>query len=64
VRKFLDVAYRYEAAPLTGWAFRAGIDNLLDKEAYSTGYTNATCSSYNVYPDQGRMLKLTATYRF
>jgi hypothetical protein len=42
----------------------AGVENMLDTQTYSVGYTNASCSAYNVYPDSGRRLKLSATFRF
>jgi len=61
---FLDLAYRYSAAKETGWSVRASVDNLLDRQGYSLGYTNAACSAYNVYPDDGRRLRLRATYDF
>jgi iron complex outermembrane receptor protein len=61
---YLDLGYRYRAQPATGWSAFVGVDNVLDNQTYSVGYTNAACSAYNVYPDSGRRVKLTASYRF
>jgi len=62
--EFIDVAYRYRSAITNSWSLKAGIDNLTDKQSYSTGYTNSTCSAFNVYSDVGRKLKLSATFIF
>ncbi|MDI1245416.1 MAG: TonB-dependent receptor [Rhodoferax sp.] len=61
---FLDLGYLFKAQGSAGWAVRADVNNLLDRQSYSAGYTNGTCSAYNVYPDAGRSLKLSASYRF
>jgi iron complex outermembrane receptor protein len=61
---FWDVGYRVQAGGDAGWAFFLGVDNLLDKNTYSAGYTNNSCSAYNVYPDPGRRMKVNASYRF
>jgi iron complex outermembrane receptor protein len=62
--EFIDVAYRYRSALTNGWSLKAGIDNLANKQSYSTGYTDSTCSAFNVYSDVGRKLKLNATLTF
>lgn len=61
---FLDLGYRYKAQARTGWSAFIGVDNLLDEQTYSVGYTNSSCSAYNVYPDAGRRVKASASYRF
>jgi outer membrane receptor protein involved in Fe transport len=61
---FLDLGYRYKAQASAGWSAFVGVDNLLDEQTYSVGYTNSSCSAYNVYPDAGRRVKASASYRF
>jgi iron complex outermembrane receptor protein len=61
---FLDLGYRFKARASAGWSAFIGVDNVLDEQTYSVGYTNSSCSAYNVYPDAGRRLKARASYRF
>lgn len=61
---FFDLGYRYKAIGDKGWSAFLGVDNLLDVQSYSAGYTNAACSAYNVYPDSGQRVKASASYRF
>jgi outer membrane receptor protein involved in Fe transport len=62
--EFVDFAYRYGARKETGWSLLFAVDNLLDRQTYSVGYTNGSCSAYNVYPDDGRRLRVRASYDF
>ena len=62
--EFWDFAYRYGARKETGWSLLFAIDNLLDRQTYSVGYTNGSCSGYNVYPDDGRRVRVRASYDF
>lgn len=62
--KFWDVGYRVRSSAEAGWAFFVGLDNILNEQTYSAGYTNTACSAYNVYPDPGRRLKMNASYSF
>jgi iron complex outermembrane receptor protein len=61
---FFDLGYRFKSALDSGWSVRIGVENLLDKQSFSTGYTNAACGGYNVYPDLGRSFKLSTSYSF
>lgn len=63
---FVDLGYQFRQ-PRTansGWTLRLGVDNLADQRTYSAGYTNSSCSAYNVYPDLGRVVKFSGTYNF
>ncbi len=62
-RNTLDLQYGY-APQGAGWSFSAGVDNLTDRQTFGWGFTNATCSATNVYPEAGRSLKLKARYSF
>ncbi len=61
---FIDFGYRYKATGDKGWSAFLGVDNVMDKQSYSVGYTNSACSAYNVYPDAGQRVKASASYRF
>ncbi len=62
-RNTLDVQYGY-AVQSAGWSLSAGIDNLSNRKTFGWGFTNATCSAVNVYPEAGRSMKLKARYSF
>ncbi len=62
-RTTLDLNYAFSPAG-AGWSLSAGVDNLTDRKTFGWGFTNATCSATNVYPEAGRSLKLKARYSF
>lgn len=64
--QFLDLAYQYrlKVGATTSWTFRASVDNVTDRRTYSNGYTNSSCTAYNVYPDLGQVVKLSGVYSF
>jgi iron complex outermembrane receptor protein len=61
---YLDIASQKMARKRGDWGFQFAVENLSDLKTYSVGYTNATCSAFNVYPDSGRKVKFSADYRF
>ncbi len=62
-RTTLDLNYAFSpvGAP---WSLSAGVDNLSNSKTFGWGFTNATCSATNVYPEAGRSFKLKARYNF
>lgn len=62
-RTTLDLNYTFSSTG-QGWSVSAGVDNLTNSKTFGWGFTNATCSATNVYPESGRSLKLKARYSF
>ncbi len=62
-RTTLDLSYAFSPQGV-GWSLSAGVDNLTDRKTFGWGFTNATCSATNVYPEAGRSFKLKARYSF
>ena len=64
-RTTLDALYRFRAGNAErGWTMTAGVDNLTNAKSFSWAYTNAACNPVNVYPETGRLFKLSARYAF
>ncbi len=63
-RTTLDAMYRYRQTEGQGWSFSAGVDNLTNAKGYSWAFTNSSCDPINVYPEIGRIFKLSARYQF
>jgi iron complex outermembrane recepter protein len=60
----LDLRYSWrESANGKGWRLAAVVDNLTDRKTFSYGFS-AGCSVVGVYPDAGRVLRLSAGYTF
>jgi iron complex outermembrane recepter protein len=60
----LDMRYSWrEKADGKGWRLAAAVDNVTDRKTYSYGFS-AGCGFIGVYPDAGRVLRLTAGYTF
>jgi outer membrane receptor protein involved in Fe transport len=62
-RTTLDALYVY-APQGQRWSLSAGVDNLTNLKTFGWGFTNATCTPINVYPEAGRSFKLSARYSF
>ncbi len=62
-RTTLDLNYAFSPAAAP-WSLSAGVDNLVNSKTFGWGFTNATCSATNVYPEAGRSFKLKARYSF
>lgn len=62
-RTTLDLNYAFSPQG-AGWSLSAGVDNLTNSKTFGWGFTNATCSATNVYPEAGRSFKLKARYSF
>jgi iron complex outermembrane recepter protein len=62
-RTTLDLHYSFAPAGQR-WSISAGVDNLTDRQTFGWGFTNATCSATNTYPEAGRSFKLKARYSF
>jgi iron complex outermembrane recepter protein len=63
-RTTLDVLYRFTPTGERGWSLSAGVENLAGRKTFAWGFTNATCSAVNVYPELERVFKLNARYAF
>lgn len=60
----LDVRYSWrEKENGKGWRLAAALDNVTDRKSYSYGFS-AGCGVIGVYPEAGRVLRLTAGYTF
>lgn len=63
-RTTLDGLYRFTPTGERGWSFSAGVENLTQRKSFGWGFTNAMCSSVNVYPEPGRVVKLNVRHAF
>lgn len=60
----LDIRYSWREKPDgKGWRLAAALDNVTDRKSYSYGFS-AGCGVIGVYPEAGRLLRLTAGYTF
>jgi iron complex outermembrane recepter protein len=60
----LDLRYSWREKPDgKGWRLAAAIDNVTDRKSFSFGFS-AGCGTVGVYPDAGRVFRLSAGYSF
>jgi iron complex outermembrane recepter protein len=63
-----DALYRFRSrgddTKSDSWTILVGVDNVTNAKSFSWGFTNSTCSATNVYPDAGRLYKISTVYRF
>ena len=67
-RTTYDALYRFRSmgddSKAGAWTVLAGVDNLTNTKSFSWAFTNASCAGPNVYPDTGRVYKVSARYHF
>jgi iron complex outermembrane recepter protein len=60
----LDLRYSWKQRQNSkGWLLSVAVDNLTDRKTYSYGFS-AGCGTIGVYPEAGRVWRLTAGYSF